>query len=108
MMGMFYGAKAFNQAISSWDVKNVKDMGFMFARADVFNHILSSWNVSNVESIAGMSANAKAFNQKNSRSIWSKLFTRLLHSIKIYSLGMSLMWKTWIEWCIVPETSIDW
>ena len=61
--GLFYNATSFNQPISSWDVRNVNDMGFMFYNATSFNQPISSWNVSNVNNFGGMFINATAFNQ---------------------------------------------
>ena len=38
----------FNQDISSWDVSNVTNMGWMFSGNNQFNQDLSSWDVSKV------------------------------------------------------------
>jgi surface protein len=53
----------FNQDISSWDVSNVTNMGFMFAEATVFNQDISSWDVSSVTVMVFMFAEAETFNQ---------------------------------------------
>ena len=53
----------FNQDISSWDVSNVTNMGFMFAEATVFNQDISSWDVSSVTVMGFMFAEAETFNQ---------------------------------------------
>ena len=91
MEGMFHGAIAFNQPISSWDVSrvetmekmfsangdamtfnqpldtwdvsNVLTMDVMFNTATQFNQPLSSWDVSRVESMFGLFINANTFNQ---------------------------------------------
>ena len=53
----------FNQDISSWDVSNVTDMGFMFANATAFNQPTGNWDVSNVTHMKQMFYNAASFNQ---------------------------------------------
>ena len=53
----------FNQDISSWDVSNVTDMGYMFAVATVFNQDISSWDVSSVTNMRTMFYKAETFNQ---------------------------------------------
>ena len=40
---MFYDTKAFNQPLNAWDVSNVKNMSYMFARAKAFNQDLCPW-----------------------------------------------------------------
>ncbi|MBE33036.1 hypothetical protein CL647_02785 [bacterium] len=45
---MFYGATAFNQDISNWNISNVTNMEYMFYNATSFNQDISSWNVDNV------------------------------------------------------------
>ena len=52
-----------NQNISSWDVSNVTDMGFMFYEAESFNQPLNNWDVSNVTNMRGMFLYATSFNQ---------------------------------------------
>jgi surface protein len=54
---------ALNQNISSWDVSNVTDMGFMFANATAFNQPIGNWDVSNVTDMKQMFYNAASFNQ---------------------------------------------
>jgi len=63
MKSMFFGAKKFNQDISSWDVSNVLNMESMFASAIEFNQDISSWNVENVTNMSGMFRYAERFNQ---------------------------------------------
>ncbi len=53
MNQMFYDAKEFNQDISKWNTKNVKNMLSLFAGAEKFNNI-NSWNVSNVSQMSEM------------------------------------------------------
>ena len=48
---MFYGCKAFNQDISSWDVSNVTNMNTMFTWCQDFNQDISNWDVSNVKNM---------------------------------------------------------
>jgi surface protein len=43
----------FNGNISKWDVSNVTDMSFMFARSK-FNGDISKWDVSNVRNMSSM------------------------------------------------------
>ena len=46
---MFYGARSFNQDISSWNISNVKNISYTFCNATSFNQDISNWNVSNVK-----------------------------------------------------------
>lgn len=63
MRGMFFGAQAFDQALSAWDVSNVTDMSFMFWGASVFDSDISSWNVSAVTTMNSMFESAESFDQ---------------------------------------------
>ena len=45
MYGLFYGAKAFNQPIDSWDVSGVTDMKGIFKDANTFKQSLENWNL---------------------------------------------------------------
>ena len=49
--------------ISTWDVSNVTDMGWMFKEARSFNQPLNNWNVSNVNNMGYMFGGAESFNQ---------------------------------------------
>eukprot|EP01042_Synura_sphagnicola_P036898 gene36898-biopygen34414 len=40
---MFDGAESFNQPLDTWDVRQVIDMGSMFAEATSFNQSLGMW-----------------------------------------------------------------
>ena len=62
MSGMFNGAKAFDGDISKWDVSNVADMSGVFSGASKFNGDLSNWRVSSVIDMSDMFRNAEAFN----------------------------------------------
>ena len=62
MNSLFYGATAFNQNLSSWDVSNVTNMESMFYSATSFNQHIGSWDVSNVTNMSWMFASTP-FNQ---------------------------------------------
>ena len=51
---MFYGADAFNQDISSWDVGSGTDFSYMFAGADAFEQYISNWQVSDTARLTNM------------------------------------------------------
>ena len=68
---MFYGASAFNQDISGWNVGSVTDMNSMFYFAAAFNNGAVgnvggkplTWNVSNVTDMTNMFNGVVSFNQ---------------------------------------------
>ncbi|MGK0387188.1 MAG: surface protein [Patiriisocius sp.] len=51
----------FNQDISSWDVSNITDMGYMFYNASSFNQDLSFWKVNGVNQCNDFSNNATSW-----------------------------------------------
>ena len=51
---MFYGCKSYNQDISKWNVSNVINMSGMFAKCRSFAQDISKWNVSNVNNMIRM------------------------------------------------------
>jgi surface protein len=63
MEGMFESAQNFNQDLSAWDVRNVRNMEYMFYDAQNFNQDLSAWDVRNVTRMNSMFQQASAFNQ---------------------------------------------
>ena len=64
---MFWGAPAFNQDLSKWDVSAVTDMWGMFYSASLFNQDLSKWDVSAVTNMRNMFYGASSFNQDLSK-----------------------------------------
>ncbi|MGK0427242.1 MAG: surface protein [Ulvibacter sp.] len=63
MKRMFYGASSFNGEIGGWDVSNVENMTFLFARNFSFNQDISNWNTSNVTMMKRMFYQATVFDQ---------------------------------------------
>ncbi|MDH3326437.1 MAG: BspA family leucine-rich repeat surface protein [Gammaproteobacteria bacterium] len=63
MTAMFWGAAAFNQDMSTWDVSSINNISWMFADATSFNGDLSNWNVSSVTDMNHMFVGAASFNQ---------------------------------------------
>eukprot|EP00978_Attheya_sp_CCMP212_P027430 scaffold91868_cov91-Attheya_sp.AAC.1 len=63
MGDMFYGASAFNQNLSVWNVSSITDMRSMFRSASVFNQDLGACDVSSVTYMPRMFYGASSFNQ---------------------------------------------
>jgi len=63
MVGMFLGAKKFNQNIENWDVSHVTDMSYLFAGATQYNQSINNWDTSHVTNMYGMFYFAEAYNQ---------------------------------------------
>ncbi|NLB63924.1 MAG: BspA family leucine-rich repeat surface protein [Fibrobacter sp.] len=70
----FYGATAFNQDLSSWDVSNVQEMAGLFQKASSFDQDLSSWDVSNVWNMDDFFAGVKLSTHNYDKLLqsWSK------------------------------------
>ena len=75
MKGMFWGARAFNQDVSKWNVSNVVDMSGAFYWALTFNQDLSTWNVGNATTMEKMFEHALSFDQDLSKWGVSKVTT---------------------------------
>lgn len=59
----FYGATAFDQDISSWDMSTTKTTAFMFANASKFNQDISGWTMTSVTNMQRMFGGAYLFNK---------------------------------------------
>jgi surface protein len=66
---MFYGAKIFNQNISTWNVSTITAMTGMFQGAIIFNKNLSAWSSLNVN-LSSMFRDATAFNNGGVSLTW--------------------------------------
>ena len=60
-IGMFNNSAFFNSDLNNWDVFNVTDMRYMFARARNFKSDLSTWRVDNVTNMICMFLDANQF-----------------------------------------------
>lgn len=60
---LFYIAGTFNQLISSWDTRNVTNMGYTFFGCYAFNQDIGSWDTGNVTNMTSMFWNCSLFNQ---------------------------------------------
>jgi len=69
---MFYGAKAFNQKIGSWDTNNVTSIIGMFFNASTFNQYIGNWQTGKVTSMTYMFSGAVAFNNGDAPGASSK------------------------------------
>ena len=94
MSNLFEANTTFNEDISSWDVSNVTDIGYMFNGATAFNQSLDDWNTSNVSNMKAVFKEATSFNEDISNWNVSKvtdmalMFQRPQHLIKIFRDGM--------------------
>ena len=55
---------AFNGGVTSWDVRSVADMGYMFREAVNFDGCVSAWDTCSVTGMDGMFDGAEAFQTK--------------------------------------------
>merc|ERR1711934_1022442 len=67
MRFMFWGASAFNQDLSKWNVSAVTNMRSMFSNSSAFNQDLSKRDVSAVTDMRSMFSRASTFNQDLSK-----------------------------------------
>ena len=63
MKNMFFGASAFDQDISNWDVEIVTDMSQMFRDAAAYDQILNTWTTTSLVTANGLFHGATLFNQ---------------------------------------------
>ncbi|TPD65910.1 BspA family leucine-rich repeat surface protein [Flavobacterium microcysteis] len=63
MMGLFFGARTFNQEIGNWNISNVTNMQSMFQEAKSFNQNIGNWNTQNVTNMSSVFIGAEIFNQ---------------------------------------------
>jgi surface protein len=63
MSYLFYDKLSFNEDISRWNVDSVTNMQSMFYNTFDFNQPLNSWNVSSVTNMLSMFDGASSFNQ---------------------------------------------
>jgi len=61
--GFMFMDSTFNRPINNWNMRNVKEMSFMFANNTAFNQNISSWDTSSTTGMGAMFRNASAFNQ---------------------------------------------
>ena len=62
MSNLFEANTTFNEDISSWDVSNVTDIGYMFnGVSTAFNQSLDDWNTSNVSNMKAVFKEAFKF-----------------------------------------------
>jgi surface protein len=63
MIGTFNNATKFNQPIGNWNTAEVTNMSSTFKGALDFNQTLNTWNTSNVTTMSSMFKSASSFNQ---------------------------------------------
>jgi surface protein len=91
MKEMFYGAHAFNQDISGWDVSKVTDMSSMFYNAAKFDQDISNWDVSKLNSatLSGI-FDYSGLSDDNAKKIWCSWKYKLTDSASKYQLRRTL------------------
>ena len=100
---MFAGATSFNQPLGKWDVSNVITMSEMFAGATSFNQPLEKWNVSNVKGMNAMFKDATSFNQPLAK--WN---VSNVTNMEMMFYGASAFNQPLAKWNVSNVTNMNW